>query len=411
MPKPEIGLVSCHRIPEIYLSWDLATKYMTLPDSNPQPDAAEARLYNRARRLVELGDLTISFGFLIVLLAMGWSNSLSGLARRMGGDRYVLSLFFYVLLLSLISKALGIGLDFYSFRLEHRFNLSNMRLGTWIKDQVKAWVIGLLLGTVLAEIVYGLMRTSPEHWWLYAWIIFIALFILFAQLAPVILFPLFYKFVPLQNDDLKQRLMRLGERAGTRIRGVYEWKLSEKSKKANAALTGLGRTRRIILADTLLDHYNNDEIEAVLAHELGHHVHRHMMKIILVELAVAFLGFWAANWVLQYAIHERNMFQHLTDFANLPLLVLVFSLLSMLLMPARNAYSRFTEWQADVYCWKSVPSVTPYVSAMKKLNSQNLSESQPSRVVEILFHSHPPVSKRIAAAEEWARKHRPSLAT
>jgi STE24 endopeptidase len=368
-------------------------------------------VYNHARRLIELGDLAISFGFLIVLLATGWSNSLSGLARRMGGDRYVLSLFFYVLLLSLISKALGIGLDFYSFRLEHRFGLSNMRLGTWIKDQVKAWVIGLLLGTVLAEIVYGFMRTSPEHWWLYAWIIFIALFILFAQLAPVILFPLFYKFVPLQNEDLKQRLMRLGERAGTRIRGVYEWKLSEKSKKANAALTGLGRTRRIILADTLLDHYSNDEIEAVLAHELGHHVHRHMMKIILVELGVAFMGFWAANWVLQYAIHERNMFQHLTDFANLPLLVLVFSLLSMLLMPARNAYSRFTEWQADVYCWKSVPSVTPYVSAMKKLNSQNLSESQPSRVVEILFHSHPPVSKRIAAAEEWARKHRPSLAT
>ena len=384
---------------------------MTTPESNLQPDAAEARTYNRARRLVEIGDLAISFGFLIALLATGWSNSLSDLARRMGGDRYVLSLFFYVLLLSVISKALGVGLDFYSFRLEHRFNLSNMRMTTWIKDQVKAWLIGLLLGTVLAEIVYGLMRTSPELWWLYAWLIFIGLFILFAQLAPVILFPLFYKFVPLQNEDLKQRLMRLGERAGTRIRGVYEWKLSEKSKKANAALTGLGRTRRIILADTLLDHYSNDEIEAVLAHELGHHVHSHMLKIILVELGVAFLGFWSANQVLQYAIYERHMFQHLTDFANLPLLVLVFSLLSMLLMPARNAYSRFTEWQADQYCWKSVPSITPYVTAMKKLNSQNLSEGHPSRVVEILFHSHPPVSKRIAAAEEWARKHRPSLAT
>lgn len=384
---------------------------MTSPESNFQPDTAEARVYNRARRLIEIGDLAISFGFLVVLVATGWSGTLSDLARRMGGDRYVLSLFFYVLLLSVISKLLGVGLDFYSFRLEHRFNLSNMRLWAWIKDQIKAWVIGLLLGTVLAEIVYGLMRTSPEHWWLYAWLIFIALFILFAQLAPVILFPLFYKFVPLQNEDLKQRLVRLGERAGTRIRGVYEWKLSEKSKKANAALTGLGRTRRIILADTLLDHYSNDEIEAVLAHELGHHVHGHMLKIILVELAVAFLGFWSANQVLQYAIYERHMFQHLTDFANLPLLVLVFSLLSMLLMPARNAYSRFTEWQADHYCWKSVPSVTPYVSAMRKLNSQNLSESHPSRLVEILFHSHPPVSKRIAAAEEWARKHRPSLAT
>jgi STE24 endopeptidase len=227
----------------------------------------------------------------------------------------------------------------------------------------------------------------------------------------VVLFPLFYKFVPLQNEELKQRLVRLGERAGTRVRGVYEWRLSAKTKKANAALTGLGNTRRIILADTLLENYSEDEIEAVLAHELGHHVHGHLFKTILVELGVAFLGFWAANAVLQYAIYDLHMFQHLTDFANLPLLVLVFSLLSLVLMPARNAYSRYTERQADTYCWKSVPSVEPYVSAMEKLNRQNLGESQPSRLVEILFHSHPPVSKRIAAAHEWARKHRPSLAT
>jgi STE24 endopeptidase len=384
---------------------------MTLPQSNSQPDTPEARDYNRAKRRLEIADLALGFLFLIVLLATGWTNSLRDLAIRMGRDYYVLHLFFYVLFLSLISKVLGIGFDFYGFRLEHRFNLSNQKLGSWIKDQFKGWVLGLVLGAVLAEIVYGLMRTSPEHWWIYAWVIFIALVVFFAQIAPVALFPLFYKFSPLQNEELKERLVRLGERAGTRVRGVYEWKLSEKSKKANAALTGLGATRRIILADTLLENYSHDEIEAVLAHELGHHVHGHMFKIILVEIGVAFLGFWAANQVLQYAIYDQHLFQHLTDFANLPLLVLVFSALSLLLMPARNAYSRFTERQADLYCWKSVPSIVPYVTAMEKLNKQNLSESHPSRLVEILFHSHPPVSKRIAAAEEWARKHRPSLAT
>jgi len=384
---------------------------MTLPQSNLPADAAEAREYNRARHWVEIADLVIGFAFLVVLLATGWSNSLSTLARHLGRDQYEWSLFLYILFLSLISKALGAGLDFYSFRLEHRFNLSNQKFGSWMKDQFKGWILGLLLGTALAEIVYGLMRTSPDHWWIYAWLIFIALLIFFAQIAPVVLFPLFYKFAPLQNEELKARLVRLGERAGTRVRGVYEWKLSEKSKKANAALTGMGRTRRIILADTLLENYNNDEIEAVLAHELGHHVHRHMFKIILVEVVVTFVGFWAAKSVLQYAIYDRQMFQHLTDFANLPLLVLVFSALSLLLMPARNAYSRFTERQADTYCWQSVSSVEPYVSAMGKLNKQNLGESNPSRLVEILFHSHPPVSKRIAAAEEWARKHRPSLAT
>ena len=384
---------------------------MTITEAHLHPDTPEARDYNRARRWLEIGDLVVSFGFLIALLATGWTNTLSGLAARIGGDHYMLDLFLYVAFLSVISKVLGFGLDLYSFRLEHRFNLSNQRLSSWIKDEIKGWVLGLVLATFLAEIVYALIRISPQYWWIIAWLIFIGLFVFFAQIAPVVLFPLFYKFAPLQNDELKERLVRLGERAGTRVRGVYEWKLSEKSKKANAALTGLGNTRRIILADTLLQNYSNDEIEAVLAHELGHHVHGHMVKMIVVQALVTLAGFWAANEVLRYAIDEQKMFQHLSDFANLPLLALVASGLSLLLMPALNAYSRFTERQADLYCWKCVANVTPYITAMEKLARQNLSESHPSRLVELLFHSHPPISKRIAAAEAWAKDHRPSLAT
>jgi STE24 endopeptidase len=383
---------------------------MTLVEVNTQPDTPEAREYNRTKRWLEMGDMAISIGFLVLLLATGWSSTLRDAAIRLSREHYALQLFYYVLFLSIFSKILGFGLDFYSFRLEHRFNLSNQRLTGWLIDEAKGWLLGLVLATVLCEIIYALIRTSPEHWWIFAWLIFIGMFIFFAQIAPVVLFPLFYKFAPLQNDELRARLVRLGERAGTRVRGVYEWKLSEKSKKANAALTGLGNTRRIILADTLLQNYSTDEIEAVLAHELGHHVHGHIVKSIFVEAAVTLAGFWAANEALRYAIDQQKMFEHLTDFANLPLLVLVSTILSLVLMPALNAYSRFTERQADVYCWKSVPNIAPYVSAMEKLNKQNLSESHPSRLVELLFHSHPPISKRIAAAEEWSKKHRPSLA-
>jgi STE24 endopeptidase len=384
---------------------------MTLAGANTLPDSPEVRHYNRTRRWLEIGDLVLSFGFLIALLATGWSSTLRTLAQRLGAEHYALSLFFYVVFLSVISKILGFGLDFYGFRLEHRFNLSNQRFGSWLKDEFKGWVLGLVLGAFLAEIVYALIRISPQYWWLLAWIIFIGLFVFFAQIAPVVLFPLFYKFVPLQNEELKARLVRLGERAGTRVRGVYEWKLSEKTKKANAALTGLGNTRRIILADTLLENYSNDEIEAVLAHELGHHVHGHMLKMIAVQATVTFAGFWAANEVLRWAIYDQKMFFSLSDFANLPLLALVASGLSLLLMPALNAYSRFTERQADQYCWKCVANVGPYITAMEKLARQNLSESHPSRLVELLFHSHPPISKRIAAAQAWAETHRPSLAT
>jgi STE24 endopeptidase len=247
------------------------------------------------------------------------------------------------------------------------------------------------------------MRSAGPLWWLWAWIIFIVLSVFFAQIAPVVLFPIFYKFKPLENEELRERLVRLSERAGTRVRGVYEWKLSEKSKTANAALTGLGQTRRIILADTLLEKYSPDEIEAVLAHELGHHVHRHMLKSIVVQAGLTLLGFWMVNQALEYAIEQRHMFESVADFANLPLLVLVTTVLSFVLMPALNAYSRFHERQADRYCFSSIPSVTPFVSAMDKLANQNLAERTPSRLVEIFFHSHPATSKRIAAAERFVK--------
>jgi STE24 endopeptidase len=226
--------------------------------------------------------------------------------------------------------------------------------------------------------------------------------VIFAQLAPVLLFPIFYKFVPLNNQALRDRLVRLSERAGTRVRGVYEWKLSEKSKKANAALTGLGNTRRIILADTLLQNYSDDEIEAVLAHELGHHVHGHIFKSIMLQMAVTFVGFWAANEALRYATGPMRMFATLSDFANLPLLALVSAVLSLILLPALNAYSRFNERQADRYCWKSVTNVGPFITAMDKLSAQNLSEKTPSRLVEVFFHSHPAVWRRIAAARDFS---------
>jgi STE24 endopeptidase len=365
-------------------------------------DTPEARQYSRLHRWISLSDTSLGIAFLVVILTTGWTRDFRDIALRLAHEHYVLALFYYVLLLTLLSKAISIALDIYSFRLEHRFHLSNQSTGAWIVDELKGWVVGAVMATLLAELVYWTIRSSQVYWWLFAWLAFTALFVVFAQLAPVVLFPIFYKFAPLQDQELRDRLVRLSERAGTRIRGVYEWKLSEKSKKANAALTGLGNTRRIIVADTLLQNYSHDEIEAVLAHELGHHVHKHIFKMILVQMVVTFIGFWAADEVLRYATDQAHWFERLYDFANLPLLALVSAGLSLLLLPALNAYSRYNERQADRYCWRSVSSVDPFITAMDKLSVQNLSEKSPSRLVEILFHSHPPVSKRIAAARQFA---------
>ena len=379
-----------------------------LPTTTVPTDSPETRRYNRIRRWLGIADFVLGLVLLIALLATGWNGALRDVAMHGAYEHYTLAVFLYVVMLMLIGKLLGLGLDYYGFRVEHRYNLSNQKLRAWVWDETKGFLVGAALASIVVEMLYFIIRQFPQHWWLIAWVAFLGLFVLMAQLAPVVLFPIFYKFEPLENDDLKSRLVTLSERAGTRVRGVYKWNLSEKSKKANAALTGLGNTRRIILADTLLEHYSADEIEAVLAHELGHHVHRHILKSIAVQAVVTLVGFWAANFVLHYAVERTHMFETVSDFANLPLLVLVSTVLSFLLLPAINAYSRYNERQADRYAFQSIASVEPFISSMNKLADQNLAERSPARWVEWFFQSHPAISRRVLAAEAWARMQSPS---
>jgi STE24 endopeptidase len=376
--------------------------------SIPRPaDSPEVRRYNRIQRWLSLTDAVIGFALLVVLLVTGWTGKLRDWSYLGAHQYYFLAVFLYVLMFSVIAKVLSAPFDFIGFRLEHQYHLSNQKLRGWLWDECKGWLVGLVLGAIVVEIVYAIIRIAPQRWWIIAWAVFVGLFLLLAQLAPVVLMPIFYKFQPLDNDALRDRLTKLGERAGTRVRGVYEWKLSEKSKKANAALTGLGSTRRIILSDTLLQHYSDDEIEAVLAHELGHHVHRHILKGILTQVGITFFGFWLINQVLRFVIAKdwfAALGPRLYDFANLPLIVLVATLLGFLLMPALNAISRRHEREADRYAWESIPAIAPFISSMQKLADQNLAEREPSKFIECIFHSHPSVGKRIAAAESWANK-------
>jgi STE24 endopeptidase len=385
---------------------------MSTAQDTQSADSPKVRRYNRIHRWLGLADAVIGFALLVVLLVTGWTGKLRDWAYLGAGQYYFLAVFFYVLMFSVIMKVISAPFDYFGFRLEHQYQLSNQKLGSWLWDEGKGWLVGLVLGTIFVEIIYGIIRIAPQRWWIIAWAVFIGLFLLMAQLAPVVLFPLFYKFRPLENEVLRERLTKLGERAGTRVRGVYEWKLSEKSKKANAALTGMGSTRRIILSDTLLENYSDDEIEAVLAHELGHHVHRHILKGIFMQVAITFFGFWLTNQVLRYAIERKNWFPvldpRLYDFANLPLIILVVTVLGFLLAPALNAISRRHERQADRYAWENIPRIESFISSMQKLADQNLAERTPARWIEVLFHSHPSIGKRVAAAESWAGNRQPA---
>ncbi len=379
---------------------------MSFSATTTQSDTPEAREYNRIKRRLTVADMAVNFLFLVALLATGFNGTLRDWAYRGAGQSYSLAVFFYVVMLLVLSKVLSIGLDYYSFRVEHQFNLSNQRIRSWVWDEVKGWLVGVVIATILVEMIYNIIRLAPFKWWIVVWIVYNGLAIFFAQIAPVVLFPLFYKFRPLENEDLAKRLIRLSERAGTRVRGVYEWKLSEKSNKANAALAGLGATRRIIIADTLLQDFTPEEIEAVLAHELGHHVHKHILKSIGLQVGLSLIGFWIVAEALTLCV-DRGLFaiERQYDFASLPLVVLMATVMSFVLMPLMNAYSRQKEREADRYSLEAIPQVEPFITSMNKLADSNLAERSPSRLVEIWFHSHPPIAKRIAAAEAWAKQH------
>lgn len=369
-------------------------------------DTAEARRYHRLQRRLGAVDLVLGLGVMGVILATDWTSDFRNFAVRLAGDSHAAALFLYTTILLLLTGFLGLGLDYIGFRIEHRYRLSHQRLRSWAWDQAKGFALTFLLSQVLVQLLYLLIRMQPQWWWVTAWAVLLLFSVLLAQIAPVVLFPIFFRFRVLTDEELTSRLTRMCERAGAKIRGVYEWKLSEKTKKANAALMGLGSTRRIVISDTLLETCNHDEIESVLAHELGHHVYRHMWKAIAVQGVVTFFGFWCLKLVVRWAaLHWERHYQQI-DFANLPLMILVATAISVLLMPMMNAYSRFNERQADVYAWQTVGSVQAFCSAMEKLAALNLAEREPSRWVEVLFHSHPATGRRMRAALAWADAHR-----
>lgn len=363
-------------------------------------DARQVKRYHQTRRLLSAAAFLLDLTLLSALLFTGWTISLRNGAQSCSA-RPALALLIYLVLFALIAKAVGMPLDFArGFWLEHRYGLSNLTIGGWLKDQLKGLLVGGLLAAVGLECLYGTIRRWPAHWWIISAALFVAFFLLLANLAPILIFPLFFKFKPLENPSLTERLLALSRRAGRRVQGIFEWKLSEKSKKANAALVGLGNTRRIILADTLLEALTDGEVEAVLAHELGHHVHRHILHGLVLQAAATFLGFYLVNMVL-LRLSARFGFSGLRDFANLPLLVLVGTALSLVLLPIVNAHSRFMERQADAYALGAIPDKSAFVSGMEKVAELNMAERHPPPWIEFLFHSHPSTEKRVAFAQQF----------
>lgn len=360
----------------------------------------QAKVYARIRRRLLLIDIAIGGAYVLAWLLFGWAAGLKAALLTLTTNDWLLVAGFGVVFggaYYLINLPLG----YYSgFVLPHRFGLSTQTLAGWVSDQIKAGAVGLILGGLILEVVYAVLRAAPDTWWLWAGALSLIFTVVVANLAPVLIAPLFYKFVPLgeQHADLAQRLIRLAERANTRVRGVFKFDMSRRTKAANAAVMGLGNTRRIVLGDTLIDEFTPDEIETVLAHELGHHVNKDIPIGIVVESVVTLGGLYLASLGLRWGAATFGLAGP-SDIAALPVFALAMGAYGLITMPLGNAYSRWRERRADEYALRATGNGAAYASALARLANQNLSDADPEPWVEFMLYSHPALSKRIKMAK------------
>jgi STE24 endopeptidase len=363
-----------------------------------------ATRYHRLKRQVSALGITWTVLLLGGLMWSGWSVSLRAAAEsaasQVANPFWLpgLTVVAFVVLLALLNEVGSLPLAFYGgYVIERRYGLSNETFGMWAADQAKSFGVGLVIGSGAAASIYYLIRLSPDRWWIGAGALFALLIVGMTNIAPVLLLPLFYTVKPLDRDALRARLLALAERAGARVLGAYEWGLGEKTKKANAALAGIGGTRRILISDTMLAEYSDEEIEVVLAHEIAHHVHGDIWKGIVFESALMVAGLYLAARTLS-GLSVRFGLRDAGDPAGLPLLLLAAGAVSLVMMPVAHAVSRAYERSADRFALDLTKNPGAFVSAMRRLGAQNLVEEHPSKLVQWLFYSHPPLHERIAEA-------------
>ncbi|HZB25819.1 MAG TPA: M48 family metalloprotease [Vicinamibacterales bacterium] len=364
--------------------------------------------YHRLKRRAAIASTAGAAAVLLALVATGASAQLRAAVASLLGARADPSapavIAAFVTLLAVILYSASLPLAWYSgFMLERRYALLDESAARWLLDSSKGFALGLLLGTAGAELMYLAIRHVPRFWWVAAGVVFGAGLLLLARAAPVLLLPLFYRFAPLDRPELAARLRELTDRAGLPAIDVRVWGLGEKSRRANAALVGVGRTRRILLSDTLLAGYTDDEIEVVLAHELAHHAHRDVLAAVAAQSAVLTAGLAAGAGLLALALRSRLAPGILGpgDVAGLPLILLGVGAVSTALTPLVNALSRRHEHRADAFALRLTLRPAAFISAMRRLGAQNLAEPHPSRLALWLFHSHPSLEERVARARAF----------
>jgi STE24 endopeptidase len=360
-----------------------------------EPDREQkSKKYSKTKIIISLVNTVLTFIFLIILIISGISDKISSVAYSFSSSDYIAFLF-YLGILGLIDMVISFPLSYYSgYYLEHKYELSNQTFFSWIWEGIKSFLVSVPISIPLMLAFLYLLRNNEEYWWLWLVIILFVFSILLARLAPILIMPLFYKFKPLGNESLENKISNLCKNVNVHVKGIFSFNLSKETKKANAGFTGIGKAKRIIISDTLLEKFSEDEIEVVFAHELGHYKYKHIWKGMLISTLVMCVGFYLVSIFFKILLPAFG-YRYVYEIAALPILAILLSLYSLLIMPLSNIYSRSHERIADEYAVMITGKPDAFISTMDKLSEMNLSDKKPNPVIEFLFYSHPSTDNRI----------------
>jgi STE24 endopeptidase len=372
----------------------------TEENGQPVPEKHNrAKVYNHTKLTLGLLGALLSFVFALTVVVSGFSRTLSSFATSITSNGYG-ALLVFAALFGFLEMLVGFPFALYSgFYLEHKYDLSNQTFGRWLWERTKGLLVGIPILLPLLLFFYYCLKEFGNSWWLPVGMMMFVFSTLLARVAPKLIFPLFYKFKPIERKDLRDRLMRLCAEAKFKVEGIFSFNLSKNTKKANAAFAGIGKSKRVILGDTLLEKFSDEEIEAVLAHELGHYHHGHIWKGIVIGATSTFVGLFLTARLYTASLPLFG-FERVEDFAALPLLGIWLGLFGLISSPIVNLISRKHEYEADEYAVRKSGSPSAFVSALRKLAEMNLADTAPNPVIEFLFYSHPSIEKRIRFAEK-----------
>lgn len=317
---------------------------------------------------------------------------------------FIVSGWLFFLLLSYAGEIVSVPFSLYStFRIENRYGFNTMTIHLWISDFVKSLLISTVMLSIVAPAGLWLIQSSPHHWWLWVWGFLLIFGIFVMYISPYVIEPLFNKFTPVSDESLRDRIIELTEKAGIHARKILRVDASKRSRHTNAYFTGIGKTKRIVLYDTLLEGMEQNEIISVLAHEIGHWKKRHLLKTMAVLEVFSLAALYLCYRLVQGDYLTRLFhISEATLFAKLVLLAFVGGILSIALTPLMNALSRRHEREADRTSYELTGDAQGMAGAFVKLSKENLSNLYPHPLYVAMYYSHPPILERIRYIREMA---------